>query len=80
MNVNIYLQDDLLERIDRMARESGRSRSAVIREAVESMLSRRGASGWPRSLREWKGDSSFPSFEEGRNEASFRSEDPFTGV
>lgn len=77
MNVNIYLQDQLLERIDRLALETGQSRSALIREAVEAWLARRGAQAWPAVLREWRGDASFPPFERARREPSQRPDDPF---
>ena len=45
MNVNIYLQDALLAHIDRLARELGQSRSALIRQAVEAWIARRPAGG-----------------------------------
>jgi Arc/MetJ-type ribon-helix-helix transcriptional regulator len=77
MNINIYLQEQLLERIDRLAKETGRSRSALIREALEAWLSRRSASAWPALLREWEGDPTFAPFELGRNDPSRRAEDPF---
>jgi Arc/MetJ-type ribon-helix-helix transcriptional regulator len=80
MNINVYLQDQLLEQIDRLARETGRSRSALIREALEAWLSRRSASAWPAVLREWRGDPGFPPFEEGRNDRSQRPDDPFAGI
>jgi Arc/MetJ-type ribon-helix-helix transcriptional regulator len=80
MNINIYLQEQLLERIDRLAKETGRSRSALIREALEAWLSRRSASAWPAVLREWRGDPAFPPFDEGRDDRSQRPEDPFADI
>lgn len=41
MNVNIDLHDKLLEHIDRLARELGQTRSALIRQAVEAWVARR---------------------------------------
>ena len=80
MNINIYLQGQLLERIDRLARETGRSRSALIREALEAWLARRSASAWPAVLREWRGDPGFPPFEGGRDDNPQRPDDPFAGI
>lgn len=80
MNINIYLQAELLELIDRLARETGRSRSALIREALEAWLSRRSASAWPAAVREWKGDPDFAPFESGRADASSRPDDPFVDL
>jgi Arc/MetJ-type ribon-helix-helix transcriptional regulator len=77
VNVNIYLQDELLEHVDRLARETGQSRSALIRQALEAWLARRSNSAWPALLREWEGDPSFAPFELGRNDPSRRAEDPF---
>lgn len=78
MNINIYLQDQLLAEVDRLARETGRSRSALIREAIEAWLARRsGKEGWPASVRDWKGVPDFPPFETARRESAARPEDPF---
>lgn len=77
VNVNIYLQDELLEHIDRLAQELGQSRSALIRQAVEVWIARRPAGAWPAELRNWRGEENFPPFELGRRDESRRPEDPF---
>lgn len=43
MRTTIYLDDDLIVEIKRLAAESGRSMTAVIEEALRSMLAQRGA-------------------------------------
>jgi len=81
LNINIYLQDQLLEEVDRLARETGKSRSALIREAIEAWLARRsGKEGWPTSVRDWRGAPEFPPFERARSELSGRPEDPFVDL
>ena len=63
MNINTYLPDDLAEQLDRLAEQLGRSRSAVMREALQAFLRRDPAAVWPPEVIEWKGDRDFEPFE-----------------
>ncbi len=46
MNFSVHLSDDLVERLNQTARESGKTRNALIREAVGEWLGRRRAAKW----------------------------------
>jgi Arc/MetJ-type ribon-helix-helix transcriptional regulator len=67
VKITIYLKEWLVDALDRSAREIGRSRSALVREAVEQWLARRSErAGWPTSVRDWQGVPDFPPFEAAR--------------
>ena len=79
MNISTYLPAELLEAVDQLARERHVSRSAVIREAVESHLARYRGGAWPEPVMSWPGDPEFPRFEASRSDDDQAARDPFAG-
>ncbi len=63
MKITSSLPDELVRSLDRLAREQHSSRSAVIRQALETYLQRRQAGAWPQRVRDWRGAPDFPAFE-----------------
>ena len=72
MNISAYLPDHLVTALDRLAKTSRSSRSAVMREAVELYIRQRSPGAWPEAVMTWDGDRDFPSFESlrGREQSS----------
>lgn len=66
MNFNVYLDDPTVERLDALARKRGKTRNALIREAVAALLERGSGGGWPDAVLNWQGDPSAPAFEDAR--------------
>ena len=48
-STSVHLPNELLERLDRMARESGRSRNRLIIEACEAFVAR-ARDNWPEGF------------------------------
>lgn len=57
MNVNVYLYLDnqTVDRLNRLAKSRGVKRSALIREAVEHLLAAQTRAGWPVAVLEHPG-------------------------
>ncbi len=69
MNFNVYVSDSLGRQIAVLSKEEGKSRNALIREAIECYLKSKTHTTWPQEVLEFKGiEEEIPSFE------SFRSE------
>ena len=68
MNFSIHLSNEVVERLDRAATEIGKTRNAVVREAVAEWLDRRRVSKWPSSVLSFKGLRGITRFEESREE------------
>ena len=68
MNFSVHLSDDLIERLNRTARESGKKRNALIREAVAEWLERRRPGRWPAEVTNFRGLRSLKRFEENRKQ------------
>ena len=49
MHFNIYLDDETGERLTKAAKKAGENRNAVIRQAVQEWLVRRGKPQWTTS-------------------------------
>jgi len=77
MNISTYLPGELLEAIDHLAKQQHASRSAIIREAIESHLARYRAGAWPDAVMDWRGDPDFPPFEATRGADDIEVRDPF---
>lgn len=67
MSFSVHLSNELVERLDQAARESGKTRNALVREAVGEWLDRR-ASKWPASVMSFRGVRGITRFEENRKE------------
>lgn len=66
MHFNIYLDDETGERLIEAAKNAGENRNAVIRQAVQEWLVRRGKPQWPQAMLLYTGDPDMPAFETGR--------------
>ncbi len=66
MTFSIYIDDELVEQINRIAGETGKPRNALVREALQEWLVRRKRSRWPASVMAFRGIKGIPRFEEGR--------------
>ncbi|MCF6191219.1 MAG: ribbon-helix-helix domain-containing protein [Cocleimonas sp.] len=77
MHFNIYLDDNLGERLIKATKESHKSRNALIREAVDLWLRTNENSSWPKQIMEFEGVADFPAFESYRDELKDVKDDPF---
>ena len=68
MNVNIYVEDDLGREINQMAQLLGKSRNAIIREALKEWVDHHASREWPAIVKNYAGIKDFPRFEDYRNE------------
>jgi len=55
VNFNIYLDDETGQRLNRLAKQVGESRNALVREAVSDWLDRHGKPQWPDEVLAFKG-------------------------
>lgn len=78
MNVNVYLEDSLGQYLEDFAKESGKSRNAIIREAIKEWIAVHTAhTKWPESILKFNGISDGISFESYRDELLPPKEDIF---
>ncbi|HYA34768.1 MAG TPA: ribbon-helix-helix domain-containing protein [Candidatus Binataceae bacterium] len=68
MNFSVHLDQDTVERLNQTAKESGKTRNALIREAVAQWLALRQSSEWPPEVAKFKGVGRFRRFEAHRKE------------
>jgi metal-responsive CopG/Arc/MetJ family transcriptional regulator len=66
MNFSVHLSDELVERLNQTAGESGKTRNALIREAVAEWLDRRRPAKWPVEVTNFRGIRGIKRFEENR--------------
>lgn len=76
MNFNLYLEDELGVRLTRLAEQTGRSRNALVREAVSDWLARSEKQGWPAEVEAFEGVEDAPVFERYRDHLGPVMEDP----
>ena len=79
MNFSVHLKESLVEELDRQATETGKTRNALIREAVSEWLERRRRTEWPSEIRNFKGVKLIKRFEEGRKDLK-EPRDPFRAI
>ncbi len=77
MNINIYLEDSLGKKIRENAEALGKTRNAIVREALKEWLQHHSVNQWPSSIEKFKGIPDFPDFESYRDELISPKEDPF---
>ena len=71
MPVSIHLDDQTLKELDSVAKDSGLSRSSIIKDAVRQWLERRGRSDWNDLLQTLAGSmEDFDGFESNRDDLS----------
>lgn len=76
MNVHIYLEDELGQKINSFAKLLGKSRNAIIREAIKAWVNNHAKNEWPASVLKFSGTKKFPDFEQYREDLSDAKEDP----
>jgi len=76
MNFNIYLDDETGERLKRAAEATGESRNALIRQAIDEWLNRRGAGRWPDEILRFEGTPGIKPFEATRGKLKRPASDP----
>ncbi len=67
MNFNIYLDDETGQLLNKVAKKSGESRNALVRQAVSEWLKRQGKPQWPREVLAFEGMADTPLFEASRD-------------
>jgi predicted transcriptional regulator len=75
MHFNITLDDRAGAQISHCAEATGKSRDALIREAVDEWLARHGET-WPEEILAFQGVADFPAFEAARSESAAPLADP----
>lgn len=55
MNFSFHLNDDLVRRLNALTQATGRSRNALIREAIEEWLERQEHRRWPEEVLRFSG-------------------------
>ncbi len=76
MNINVYLEDSLAQSLNRQTKKLGKSRNAIIREAINAWIAHHEHKLWPNSILNFKGIQSMLPFESSRNELTQPKEDP----
>jgi len=78
VNFNVYLDAALGEALKRLARRKKVPRNALVRQAVEDLITRESESdSWSPRVLEWQGDPEFEHFESQRNKLREPATDPF---
>jgi len=68
MNFSVHLSDEMVRRLDQRAKDSGKKRNALIRQAVAEWLDKTGVVTWPPIIREFRGIRGLRRFEAERKE------------
>ncbi len=76
MNFNIYLDDKIGQQLNHAAKQQGKSRNALVRQAVSDWLKRHGKSRWPDEVLAFKGLAAMPEFETSRRRLKSTDADP----
>ena len=76
MNFNIYLDDETGQQLNRLAKQAGESRNALVRHAVSDWLNRHGKPRWPDEVLAFKGMADMPVFEASRDKLKLPIADP----
>jgi Arc/MetJ-type ribon-helix-helix transcriptional regulator len=79
MNFSVHFNDELVKRLNETAKAKGKTRNALIREAVTEWLERERPKKWPRSVMTFRGVRGFPRFEDERKNLK-PPRDPFDAV
>lgn len=68
MNLNIYIDDKLSEKLTEVAKTSDKSRNAIIEEAISMWLKVHEKSEWPDEVLAFKGFPDLPVLESHRDD------------
>lgn len=77
MNINIYLEDNLAQSLDKYVKLSGHTRNAVIREAIREWVTHHELKKWSNSILKFQGIPDITPFEAHRKDLLPPDEDPF---
>ena len=76
MHFNVYFDDQTGKQLTDVAKQSGQTRNALIRSAVQDWLARRNKSQWPDVVMDFTGLDDMPPFEAGRDQLKPPPADP----
>lgn len=76
MHFNVYIDDRIGQQLTDVAQQSGQTRNALIRSAVEEWLARRNQLQWPDVVLGFTGMEDMPPFEAGREQLNPPLADP----
>lgn len=76
MHFNIYLDDSTGQQLNALARQTGESRNALIRQAVSLWLAQQSQPQWPEVVMNFKGMADMPLFEASRDRLKPPVDDP----
>ena len=76
MNFNIYLDDETGQQLNKVAKQAGESRNALVRQAVSEWLKRHGKPQWPEDVLAFNGLPEMPPFEASRDRLRPPAADP----
>ncbi len=68
MNFNIYIEDELGQKLENICQLTGKKRNTLIREAILSWLSQYPIPQWPESIQNFEGEPDIIPFESYRTE------------
>ena len=77
MNINIYLEDSLGHDLNVRAKQIGKSRNAIIREAIKEWVKSHRSDRWPRTILNFSGIHDAVTFESYRKDLLASDKDPF---
>lgn len=75
MNLNLYLEDELSQQLQALSRSTGKSQNALIREAIQLLITTKEQSQWSSTILNFQGISDAIVFEAYREELSPPRED-----
>jgi len=76
LNFNVYVDKRIGEQLERLAKDRGTSRNALIREALSRFIERGSLREWPDAVREFDGIRGAPRFESARRRLRAPRKDP----
>lgn len=68
MNFNIYLEDALGHNLENIAQKQGKSRNALIREAIKEFVDKQAYSDWTEAIMTFQGVDEGITFESYRDD------------
>lgn len=75
MNFNLYLEDELSQQLQALSLSTGKSQNALIREAIQLLITTKEQSQWSSTILNFQGISDAIVFEAYREELSPPRED-----
>ncbi|ROI01290.1 ribbon-helix-helix protein, CopG family [Microcystis aeruginosa FACHB-524] len=75
MNFNLYLEDELSQQLQALSNSTGKSQNALIREAIQLLITTKEQSQWSSTILNFQGISDAIVFEAYREELSPPRED-----